>query len=65
MTVDAHHRGESPTIRRPGIVPAVTPLVRQIDEHTDHNDRLTGNAASPLGLDTEDIAEFTKDEDGR
>ncbi|MFJ4773841.1 hypothetical protein ACIP88_32810 [Streptomyces uncialis] len=65
MTVDEHKHGKSLTIRRPGVVPAAAPLGWQIDKHTDHNDRLTSNAASPIGLDTEDIPECANDEGGR
>lgn len=46
MTVDEHERWKSLTIRRPGDVPAATPLAWQIAKHTEHNDRLM-NLALP------------------
>ncbi|MFI8888248.1 hypothetical protein [Streptomyces sp. NPDC053813] len=44
MTVDEHKHWKSLTIRRPGDVPAATPLAWQIAKHTEHNDRLMNNA---------------------
>ncbi|MFJ9818620.1 hypothetical protein ACIRU3_25845 [Streptomyces sp. NPDC101151] len=44
MTTDAHEHWKSLTVRRPGDVPATTPLAWHVEKLTEHSDRLMNNA---------------------
>ncbi|MFJ6076387.1 hypothetical protein ACIQFU_37150 [Streptomyces sp. NPDC093065] len=43
MTTDEHARWKALEVRRPGDVPAATPLAWQLDKHGEHEDRLMNN----------------------
>ncbi|MGY5099446.1 hypothetical protein [Streptomyces sp. 900105245] len=44
MSTDDHDRWKALTVRRPGDVPAATPLAWLVEKFTGHNDRLMNNA---------------------
>jgi len=69
VSTDAFEHWKALTVRRPGDVPAATPLAWHVEKFTGHNDRLKNNAlpadwkydvqrgdARPLGLDAAALA---------